>query len=179
MRNSLLQGSKEKTLNNLNWVISLVVFALVILMHRYKINMSVDFSFLPLVYSILNLLTAGILFFAYRAIRFEKSIGKHRKLMISAIVTSGLFLLLYVIYHFTTEETRYCHTGPIRILYFTLLITHIITAALILPFILLTLTKALVNQFEKHKRIARYVFPVWMFVALSGPICYLMLYNCY
>jgi putative membrane protein len=89
--------------------------------------------------------------------------------------TSALFLLSYVLYHFTTPETRFGGEGVIRYIYFFILITHIILAALTLPFILLTFNRAYTDQFDRHRKMARWVFPLWLYVAVTGPICYLML----
>ncbi|MCL4157717.1 UNVERIFIED_CONTAM: hypothetical protein GTU68_034633 [Idotea baltica] len=103
----------------------------------------------------------------------------HRKLMTTAMLLSALFLLSYVVYHFTTPETKFCGEGAIRMVYFFFLITHIILAAAILPFILFTYIRAYTNQFEKHVKLARWVFPLWLYVAVTGPILFLMLSPCY
>jgi putative membrane protein len=84
-------------------------------------------------------------------------------------------LLSYVVYHFTTEETRFGGVGTIRYVYFFILITHVILAAVILPFILFTFNRAITNQITKHKKLARWVFPIWLYVAITGPLCYFML----
>ena len=94
---------------------------------------------------------------------------------VAAMVCSALFLLCYVAYHFTNEETRFGGEGFARTAYFVLLISHIVLAALSLPFILQTWIYGFTNQFEKHRKMAKLVFPVWLYVALTGPICYLML----
>ncbi|MEL6865661.1 MAG: DUF420 domain-containing protein [Bacteroidota bacterium] len=103
----------------------------------------------------------------------------HRRAIYLALGLSAMFLLSYVVYHFTTEETRYCMEGNIRYVYFTLLITHVILAGLILPFILFTFIRAFTGQYEMHRKMARWVFPLWLYVAITGPICYLMLMPCY
>jgi putative membrane protein len=95
--------------------------------------------------------------------------------MLAAMVLSTLFLLCYVAYHFTTVETRYGGEGALRAVYFFLLITHIIAAGVSLPLILLTFISAWTSRFGKHRSMARWVFPLWLFVAVTGPICYLML----
>jgi putative membrane protein len=86
-----------------------------------------------------------------------------------------IFLLSYVVYHITTDPTRFGGTGTIRTVYFILLITHIIAAAVSLPFILFTFIAAWTNQFDKHRKLARWVFPLWLYVAVTGPVCYWML----
>jgi putative membrane protein len=92
-----------------------------------------------------------------------------------AMGLSALFLVSYVTYHFATEPTRFGGEGAVKIIYLILLITHIITAAIILPFILFTFIRGYAMQVEAHKRIAKWTFPIWLYVAITGPICYLML----
>lgn len=163
-----------KKLNTLAYIVSAVVLALVIAMRRYKIDLGVDFSFLPPFHATLNAITAVILLVALYFIK-NKQVENHRKAIYVAMVTSALFLLSYVLYHFTTPETRYGGEGPMRLVYFFLLLTHIFLAATSLPFILLTFIRAYTHQIERHRKMARWVFPIWLYVAVTGPICYLML----
>jgi putative membrane protein len=88
---------------------------------------------------------------------------------------SVVFLLSYVVYHMTNDPTRYQGDGMARMIYFLLLISHIIFAAVSLPFILFTFIAAWTNRFDDHRRLARWVYPMWLYVAVTGPICYLML----
>ena len=164
----------EKRLNKLAYLISAVVLLLVGLMRRYKFDLGVDFSFLPPIHASLNALTAVILVLAFYFIK-NRQVTNHRRAIYAAMVCSALFLLSYVLYHFTTPEVRYGGTGPMRTVYFILLITHVVLAGLILPFILLTFNRAYTAQFERHRKMARWVFPLWLYVAITGPICYLML----
>ncbi|MBK8967507.1 MAG: DUF420 domain-containing protein [Lewinellaceae bacterium] len=164
----------EKRLNIVAYVLSGVVLLLVGLMRRVKIDLGVDFSFLPPLHASLNALAAVILVFAYYFIR-KKQVEAHRRAIYAAMICSALFLVSYVLYHFTTPETRFGGTGTIRTVYFFFLITHVVLAALILPFVLLTFNRAYTAQFDRHKRMARWVFPLWLYVAITGPICYLML----
>jgi putative membrane protein len=164
----------EKRLNVVAYVVSAVVLLLVVLMRRVKIQTDIDFSFLPPVHASLNALCAVILLFAFYFIK-NKQVENHRRAIYAAMVSSALFLISYVLYHFTTPETRYGGEGVMRTVYFFILITHVVLAAVILPFILLTFTRAYTNQFERHKKMARWVFPLWLYVAVSGPVCYLML----
>ena len=170
--------SLAKKLNRWAWVVSGVVFLLVVSMRRIKIESPIDFSFLPPVYSTLNGIAAIILIGALLSIK-RGNASLHRKLMTVALLLSTLFLLCYVIYHTTTPETLYCGIGAIRYVYFFLLITHIVLAAVILPFILFTYISAYTNQFQKHVKMARWVFPIWLYVALTGPVLYIMLSPCY
>ncbi len=168
----------EKQLNRFAWIVSIAVFLLVVLMRKVKIDTDIDFTFLPPLYSMLNALTAMFLVVAVVFIKRGMA-NQHRQVMTLALVTSVLFLLCYVIYHITTPETLYCGVGAIRYFYFFLLITHIILAAVILPFILFTYIRAYTNQFQRHKAMARWVFPLWLYVAVTGPVIYLMLRPCY
>lgn len=164
----------EQRLNRLAYVVSALVLFLVVLMRRVKLDVGVDFSFLPPLHASLNALTAVILLVALWFIK-QKNVEAHRRSIYAAMLCSALFLLSYVLYHFTTPETRYGGEGLARYVYFFILITHVVLAAVILPFILLTFTRAYTNQFERHKKMARWVFPLWLYVAVTGPICYLML----
>lgn len=164
----------EKRLNIAAYIVSAAVLFLVALMRQVKINLGVDFSFLPPFHATLNALTAVVLVAAYIQIRRGK-VENHRRLIYTAIGMSALFLLSYVLYHFTTEETKFGGQGLIRYVYFFILITHVTLAAAIFPFILLTFNRAYTAQYTRHKRMARWVFPIWLYVAITGPICYLML----
>ena len=174
MKNGKPNPELEKKLNRLAYVVSFVVLLLVGMMRRVKIDLGVDFSFLPPIHAGLNALAAIILIAAYYFVRTGQ-LDNHRKSIYAAMVCSGLFLVSYVLYHFTTPETKFGGTGLIRTVYFILLISHVVLAAVILPFILLTFTRAYTFQFDRHKKMARWVFPLWLYVAVTGPICYLML----
>lgn len=167
-----------KKLNLWAVIISVVVILLVMFMRKVKIDLGIDFTFLPPVYSTLNGLCAVFLGLALYQIK-QKNIKMHRNFINVSLGLSIAFLLCYVLYHFTTPETKYCHEGNIRYLYFFLLITHIILAAVILPFILFTYIRGFTWQVEKHRKLAKIVFPLWMYVAVTGPILYLMLKDCY
>ena len=164
----------EKRLNVWAYIISVVVLLLVGLMRRVKFDLGIDFSFLPPIHASFNAICAVLLMAALYFIK-NGQVENHRKCIYGALTFSALFLVSYVLYHFTTPETKFGGVGTIRTVYFILLITHVILAAVILPFILLTFTRAYTNQFERHKKMARWVFPLWLYVAISGPICYLML----
>lgn len=166
--------------NRLHWangILTLTVLGLVVLMRQTeKIPLpdGVSLTALPGIYSTLNAIAAGLLIVAFVMIK-QGRVTAHKRAINTAMVCSIVFLLLYVVYHFTTPETKFGGTGTIRTVYFLLLVSHIILAAVSLPFILLTWTYAMTNQFAKHRRLAKIVFPVWLYVAISGPICYLML----
>jgi putative membrane protein len=130
----------------------------------------------PTLNAVLNLIAAILLIFGFVNIK-KKKISVHKKFMLSALVVSLLFLTSYVIYHYRTGSVPYPHHNWTRFLYFSILLPHIFFAAVQTPFIILLVIRALRGNFEKHKRLARFVWPVWMFVSLSGVIIYLMLYH--
>ncbi len=170
--------SSISRMNRIATVISVVVLLVVVLMRKIKIDTSIDFSFLPPFYSLLNAIAAVILIIAYIQIKNKNIIG-HKRSMIAALSISLLFLLCYVVYHVTTPETKYCGEGLSRTIYFVLLISHIVLAAVSFPFILFTFIRGYTMQTESHKKLAKYVFPVWLYVCITGPLCYLMLMPCY
>lgn len=159
-------------------VVSVVVLFIVGFMRQVKLDSGIDFTFLPPVYSSLNALCAVFLGLALYSIK-NKNIDRHRLFINIAFGLSILFLVCYVLYHFTTPETPFCKTGTIRYVYFFLLITHIVLAAIILPFILFTYIRGYTWQIEKHRKMAKIVFPLWFYVAVTGPIIYFMLKDCY
>lgn len=165
-----------KRLNIWAWVVTVAVLLLVGLMRQVKIPVpdGWDFSFLPAFHAILNTLTALVLLASFYFIK-QKNVIMHRRMIYVAMTLSVLFLLSYVTYHFTTESVKFGGEGTIRYVYFFLLITHITLAGLILPFILFTFIRAYTNQIERHRKMAKWVFPLWLYVAITGPVCYLML----
>jgi putative membrane protein len=165
-----------KTLKIANWLITAAVLILVVLMRQVKIPLPEGFSFafLPPIYSTVNALAAVLLVVALVMIK-RGIVSAHKLAINGAMICSLLFLLCYVLYHFTNEETRFGGEGLSKIIYLLLLISHIVLAAASLPFILLTWSYGVTNQFDKHRRLAKWVFPVWLYVAVTGPVCYLML----
>ena len=180
----------EKRLNVAAWIVTVAVLLLVGLMRRVKIPLpdGWDFSFLAPFHASLNALTAVVLVVALYYIK-KKNMEAHRNAMYLAISLSALFLLSYVAYHFTTPETVFGDTnydgivdaaelaavGSMRTAYLVLLLSHITLAGLIFPFILFTFIRAYTGQFEKHKKMSKWVWPIWFYVAVTGPIVYLML----
>ena len=179
-----------KRLNTAAWILTGAVLLLVGLMRRVKIPLpeNWDFSFLPPFHATVNALTAVVLLAAFYFIK-QKNIKAHRRAIYLAIGLSVLFLLSYVAYHFTTPETLYgdldhdgvlspeelAAVGSSRTWYLVLLLTHIVLAALIFPFILFTFIRAYTGQYERHRKMARWVFPIWLYVAITGPVAYYML----
>jgi putative membrane protein len=131
---------------------------------------------LPALNATLNAIAAIFLTLGYICIKTRR-IAQHRAFMIAAFVTSTLFLISYLTYHAQVGSRPFQGQGPIRIVYFTILITHVILAAAIVPLVLITLTRGLRKQFVKHRAIARWTLPLWMYVSVTGVIVYLMLYQ--
>ncbi|HEU4345883.1 MAG TPA: DUF420 domain-containing protein [Candidatus Binatia bacterium] len=133
-------------------------------------------SELPTLNAALNSLSAMFLILGYVFIR-SKKIGAHRACMLAAVATSTLFLISYLIYHYQVGSVPFKGEGSIRTVYFTVLLTHTILAVAVVPLALVTLSRALKERFDAHRRIARWTFPVWLYVSITGVIVYLMLYR--
>ncbi len=131
---------------------------------------------LPGVNATLNAISALLLSAGYFLIRTGR-VGRHRACMLAACATSTLFLASYVVYHVNVGSVAFTGQGPVRIVYFTVLISHVVLAALILPLALVTLIRALQARFAAHAAIARWTLPLWMYVSVTGVVVYWMLYR--
>jgi uncharacterized membrane protein YozB (DUF420 family) len=132
-------------------------------------------SDLPALNASLNAIAAILLLAGWICVRTGRR-AAHRAAMSGALVTSALFLTSYLIYHANAGSKPYQGTGPIREIYFAILITHIVLAAAIVPLVLMTVTRALRERFDAHRRIARWTLPLWLYVSVTGVVIYLMLY---
>ncbi len=131
-------------------------------------------TFLPPVYATINGLTAIVLVLA--VLQIKKGNRKtHERLMKFAILLSVLFLVMYVAYHMTSDSTSYGGEGIVRYVYLFILITHIVLSIVIIPLVLITYVRALAERFDKHKKLAKITFPIWLYVAVTGVIVYLMI----
>jgi uncharacterized membrane protein YozB (DUF420 family) len=135
-----------------------------------------DAHALPALNAVLNATAAVLLSWGYVMIR-RRRVPVHRAVMIAAFVTSTLFLVSYVVYHAQAGSRPFTGHGPIRAVYFTILITHVVLAAAIVPLSLVTLARALRGRYELHRRIARWTLPIWLYVSITGVVVYLMLYR--
>jgi uncharacterized membrane protein YozB (DUF420 family) len=131
---------------------------------------------LPAVNATLNALSGILLLIAYSHIRARR-IQQHRRFMIAAFATSSLFLVCYLAYHAQVGSVPFTRQGFVRPLYFTILITHVTLAATVVPLALVTLSRGLKAQYPQHRRIARWTFPVWMYVSVTGVLVYVLLYQ--
>ena len=135
-------------------------------------------SDLPALNATLNGLAAILLISGYLFIK-RRNQRKHQWCMLGALTTSALFLVSYVTYHLNTGSRPFPGQGPIRLVYFAILITHVVLAAVIVPLALVTATRGLRSQFDRHVRIARWTLPLWLYVSVTGVVIYLMLYELY
>ena len=140
--------------------------------------MNLRITDLPALNACLNATSALFLLLAYRAIR-RLEIDRHRRLMIAAAITSAVFLASYLTYHARVGSVRFTGQGPVRTVYFTILISHTILAVAVLPLVLRTLYLGLRRRDDKHRRIARWTFPIWLYVSVTGVVVYVMLYRLY
>ncbi|WP_031498928.1 DUF420 domain-containing protein [Bryobacter aggregatus] len=130
---------------------------------------------LPLIDASLNALCTCLLLYGYYLIRNGRK-TEHRNVMLSAFAVSVIFLICYLVYHFSVGSVPYQGQGWLRPLYFTILISHILLAVTVPVLAILTLWRAFQERFDKHRKIARITFPIWLYVSITGVIVYLMLY---
>ena len=172
MSNSVSNTSKKYNL--WIWILSIAVPVAVAVLFTVRIPGVERLGFLPPIYATINGLTAILLIAAVFQIR-KGNRKAHERLMKTSIVLSVLFLVMYVAYHMTSDSTPYGVEGAIRYVYFFILITHILLSITVIPFVLITYVRAITGQFAKHKKIARITFPLWLYVAVTGVIVYLMI----
>ncbi len=168
----------EQKYNKWIIIVSIVIPVVVAILFGVKLK---DFgfdveplSFLPPIYATTNGITAVLLVAAVMAIK-NGNRKLHQSLMTAAIALSLAFLVMYVAYHMTSDSTKFGGEGAIKAVYFFILITHIILSIAIIPMVLITYVRALSQRFDAHKRIAKITFPIWLYVAVTGVIVYLMI----
>ncbi len=180
----------DKTAKPLILIVSFVVFAVVVLLSRIKLDVELGFDvhIFAAINAFLNSAVAVLLVAALIVVK-QKKYALHKKLMLAAIVLSVLFLVFYIAYHLLTGETKFGDSnldgvisdaeklaaGSVRMVYYFILGTHIILAAVILPFILFTAYRALIGEYATHKKLARITWPIWFYVAITGPVVYFMI----
>lgn len=159
-----------------NWIIllSVAIPVAVAVLFMVRLPNVAPLTFLPPIYAIINALTAVLLVSALVAIK-KKNSALHERLMKSAIFLSCVFLVMYVAYHMTSDPTPYGGTGFMRPLYYFILVTHILLSIGIIPMVLITYVRAISKHFADHKRIARITFPIWLYIAVTGVVVYLMI----
>ena len=166
-----------KRMNTLAIVLSILVpLAVAILMNPRMPKMTLPFDpyILPPFYATINAVTAVVLILAVYFIK-QRKIDLHQRMIYIAMSLSATFLICYVLYHSSTQPTSYGGEGTIRYIYYFLLISHIILSAVVVPFVLFTFIRGFTRQDARHKKIAKWTFPLWLYVAVTGVICYLMI----
>jgi putative membrane protein len=183
----LKNDSKAKTII---WIVSVVVFAAVAFLAKFKLNISMGFNVhvFAMFNALINSMVAVLLIAGLVTVKL-KNYALHKKIMLTAIVLSVLFLVSYICHHLLAGDTKFGDSnhdgvlsaeeklaaGKLRIIYYIILITHIPLAAIILPFILFTAYRALIGEYEQHKKLTRITWPVWFYVAITGVTVYLMI----
>lgn len=172
---SLAQERKYKRIIIALSIIIPIAVAALFMINLRELGFDVEpLTFLPPIYATINGITALLLYFAVMAIKNGNK-KLHERLTTTAIACSLAFLLMYIAYHMTSDSTKFGGEGAVKYMYYFILITHILLSIVIIPFVLLTYMRAKLGDFEKHKKIARTTFPLWMYVAISGVIVYLMI----
>lgn len=157
------------------WIIALSVVIPLAVAALFTVKVDgYDFSFLPPIYASINALTACLLLVALFAI-LQKNIVLHKRLMTTCLGLSALFLVMYVIYHITSDTTRYGGEGWMKGVYLFILASHILLSIAVVPLVLITYSRTLTRRFDKHRKIARFTWPIWFYVAVSGVVVYLMI----
>jgi putative membrane protein len=175
----MLQATLKKNDIKAKWLIgifSFVVFAVVASLNKIKLDIKVDFDvhIFAVANAIINSLVAVLLVAALMSVKQGKYL-LHKKLMMGALVLSILFLVSYIAHHILAGETKFGGEGIMKLVYLIILFTHILLAAVILPFILFTTYRAMVAEFPAHKKLAKITWPLWFYVAVTGPVVYLMI----
>ncbi len=176
----MLPASIKKNDKQAKWLIgifSFVVFGVITVlgkMPKLEVDLGFDIHIFAAINAIINSIVAVLLTWAYVAVRQKKYL-QHKRIMLWAMYLSILFLISYITHHLLSGNTPFGGTGTIRYVYFFILLTHIFLAAIILPFILFTAYRGLTGDYEKHKKLSIYTWPLWLYVAITGPVVYLMI----
>jgi putative membrane protein len=163
----------DKTARALILTVSFVVFAAVVVLSKFKLEVDLGFNvhIFALVNAIINSAVSILLVWALVAVK-QKNYLLHKKIMLAAIGLSVLFLVSYIAHHLLAGETKFGGSGAMRGIYYFILATHIPLAAIILPFILFTAYRSLTGEFAKHKKLAKYTWPLWLYVSITGVLVY-------
>lgn len=166
----------DKKANLLIGVFSIVVFAVIVILGRTHLNVNLGFDVhvFAKINAIINTTVSILLILGLIAIK-QKQYLNHKKIMLTAMALSLLFLLSYIAHHLFAGETKYGGGGTMRYVYYFILITHIFLAAIIMPFILYSSYRALTGEWARHRRLAKITWPIWFYVAVTGPVVYLLI----
>ena len=172
-----MSNQKSNTSNKYTiwiWILSIVIPLVVAVLFTIRIPGVERMGFLPPIYATINAVTALLLVIAVFQIKKGNRV-LHERLMKTAIVLSALFLILYVMYHMTSDSTPFGGEGYIKYVYYFILLTHIVLSIVVIPIVLITYVRAISGNFPAHKRIARITFPLWLYVAVTGVIVYILI----
>lgn len=157
------------------WIVisSIAIPLVVAVLFGVKVDVELPI-FLPPIYATINAVTSIVLIVAVWAVK-SGNIKLHKKLMKTAILLSVLFLIFYVAYHMTSDSTKFGGEGTLKYVYYIVLISHILLSIIVIPFVLITFVRGITNDIEKHKKIAKFTFPLWLYVAITGVVVYVMI----
>jgi putative membrane protein len=166
----------DKLAKQLILTVSFVVFAAVVVLSKVKLEIDLGFNphIFALINAIINSIVSVLLVVALMAVK-KKNYQLHKNIMIAAMLLSILFLLSYIAHHLFNGETKFGGDGSMKSIYYFILATHIPLAAIILPFILFTAYRGLIGEFSTHKKLARYTFPIWLYVSITGVLVYILI----
>ncbi|WP_299124400.1 DUF420 domain-containing protein [uncultured Tenacibaculum sp.] len=167
-------SAEEKKYKRFITIVSIVIPVAVAALFGIKIPNVEPLTFLPPIYASINALTAVLLVASVVAIK-KGNKKLHEQLNTTAIICSALFLVMYVAYHMTSDSTKFGGEGLIKYIYLFILLTHIVLSVIIIPFVLVTFMRARLGKFPEHKKIAKITFPLWLYVAVTGVIVYIMI----
>ncbi|MEQ1734217.1 MAG: DUF420 domain-containing protein [Bacteroidia bacterium] len=173
---------KDSTINKIIWGVSIFVFIVVLLLNRKVIPVIAEtpkwIYTLPLINAYLNGACSILLLVSLYQIK-KKNIEAHKKINLTAFILSAVFILLYIPYHYFAPETHYGGEGVMKSIYLFILASHILLAIIVFPLILMSFNRGLQMQVEKHRKLVRFVFPMWLYVTITGVIVYIMIYPYY
>lgn len=157
------------------WIVILSIAIPLVVAVLFGVKVDVELPvFLPPYYATINAVTSIVLIVAVWAVK-SGNIQLHEKLMKTAILLSVLFLIFYVAYHMTSDSTKFGGEGTLKYVYYIVLISHILLSIIVIPFVLITFVRGITNDIEKHKKIAKFTFPLWLYVAITGVVVYVMI----
>lgn len=162
-----------KKYNRLITILSIAIPLVVAALFGVKIDLNLP-VFLPPIYAGINAVTSILLVYAFWAIK-NKKIDLHENLIKACMALSAVFLVLYVLYHMTSDSTSYGGEGAVRYFYFFVLISHILLSIVVIPFVLVTFVRGINRDVERHKKIAKITFPLWLYVTVTGVVVYFMI----
>jgi len=171
-----LINKNDRMAKLLIYLVSAIVFITIVILGRVQVQTdgSFDVHIFARINAVINSAVSLLLVAALIAVK-SKKYKLHRNIMLTSIVLSSLFLVSYIFHHLFAGDTRFGGEGPIRYIYYIILITHIFLAAIILPFILFTAYRGLITEWPRHRRLARITWPVWLYVSVSGVLVYLLI----